>query len=351
MNILLVKFDSREREKSIIYTLKQLSIPNQTIDLQNVGPAAFIRTIETQMIHHKSDILIFVGLHRHILLWRLRLLFRGRLPYIIRLGGDPLGVPDSRMKGLPRTKLSLWKGYLRRLGISTTLYLSRNYILANIQLAELNELTKKNCFAIPPLPKYSRSRVQKKPFPSSGNFRALCVTNLNYYEKFVGVIQILETLTSARCFTNFDILIAGDGEYFGQLEAKVRELPSESSNSITLLGHVKDVDQLYSSSDVFIYSSSLDSWPNVIMEAMTFGLPIICNNHKSFRNIFNHKQQKYLYSSEKELLNDVSRLVIDPIHYEHRSSMSFSRVNEVYESIENNKAFKEWLVKIMLEHN
>ena len=67
--------------------------------------------------------------------------------------------------------------------------------------------------------------------------------------------------------------IAGEGPQRAELLALIRELGLESS--VKLLGFQSDVRPLYEGTDVFMLSSLREGIPNVVLEAMAYGLPIV----------------------------------------------------------------------------
>ncbi len=69
------------------------------------------------------------------------------------------------------------------------------------------------------------------------------------------------------------LYIVGSGEKKEDLDLLVRD--SDMSNQIELLGTVKNVDKLYSSSKIFAFTSIYEGFPNALLEAMYFGLACI----------------------------------------------------------------------------
>lgn len=60
-------------------------------------------------------------------------------------------------------------------------------------------------------------------------------------------------------------------------EHDVRKLVSElklSANEVRFLGQTTDVDVIYAASDVFAFTSTSEGLPNVVLEAMSHGLPV-----------------------------------------------------------------------------
>lgn len=69
------------------------------------------------------------------------------------------------------------------------------------------------------------------------------------------------------------LIVAGDGPEWPRLERRARELGIIAS--VHFMGHVADVSALYAAADVFVLPSYSEGSPNVILEALMAGLPIV----------------------------------------------------------------------------
>jgi len=69
-------------------------------------------------------------------------------------------------------------------------------------------------------------------------------------------------------------LVVGDGPERPRLEALCSEL--KLSDTVRFLGHQRSVQPYYELADVFVLSSHSEGTPNVVLEAMASGLPLIC---------------------------------------------------------------------------
>ena len=84
---------------------------------------------------------------------------------------------------------------------------------------------------------------------------------------------LLEAL--ARLVPQFDceLMLLGEGELRGQLEARARELGV--AERLLLPGHVNNPFPYYASADVFAFASRFEGFGNVLVEAMALGLPMV----------------------------------------------------------------------------
>lgn len=73
--------------------------------------------------------------------------------------------------------------------------------------------------------------------------------------------------------SGYALLIVGEGNERSNLENLIAKLGLEKA--VFLLGYRKDIYALYAASDIFVLTSQIEGFPNVCIEAMAFGLPVI----------------------------------------------------------------------------
>jgi GalNAc-alpha-(1->4)-GalNAc-alpha-(1->3)-diNAcBac-PP-undecaprenol alpha-1,4-N-acetyl-D-galactosaminyltransferase len=75
---------------------------------------------------------------------------------------------------------------------------------------------------------------------------------------------------------NLTLTIYGEGAERQNLEALIRKL--NLTTRISLPGTIKDVETALYRSDLFVFPSHYEGFPNVLCEAMAIGLPVIASN-------------------------------------------------------------------------
>jgi glycosyltransferase involved in cell wall biosynthesis len=82
-------------------------------------------------------------------------------------------------------------------------------------------------------------------------------------------------IRALRDLPDASLLIAGDGPIRGQLEALAGSLGLASR--VHFLGSVahKELPAVYSAVDLLILASEREGWPNVLLEAMACGTPVV----------------------------------------------------------------------------
>lgn len=80
---------------------------------------------------------------------------------------------------------------------------------------------------------------------------------------------------NAICEKNIKLVIVGDGPYRGELEKITSKLNLDKFVSFEGRKDKEEVKKYYQSADIFVLPSLSEGMPNVVLEAMACGLPII----------------------------------------------------------------------------
>lgn len=88
-----------------------------------------------------------------------------------------------------------------------------------------------------------------------------------------GFEVLLEALARLVPQVDCELMLLGEGELRGQLEARARELGVV--DRLLLPGHVENPFPYYASADVFAFASRFEGFGNVLVEAMALGLPMV----------------------------------------------------------------------------
>ena len=90
-------------------------------------------------------------------------------------------------------------------------------------------------------------------------------------------IQMAANLVKQDPANSLRFLIAGEGALRTELEKTVRSDPSLSAK-VEFLGEVSEMKPVLQEADTLVLTSDYEGTPNVILEAMACGLPVIANN-------------------------------------------------------------------------
>ncbi len=112
-----------------------------------------------------------------------------------------------------------------------------------------------------------------KRFPS-GFIKIVSVGRLNDQKNFELLIKTAAVLKQMDI--DFEVSIAGDGPEQKHLKSLIKKL--NLSRNIKLLGWVKNISTLYRKGDIFVSSSDFEGFGYVLIEAMSYGLPVVSTN-------------------------------------------------------------------------
>lgn len=220
-------------------------------------------------------------------------------PLIYRLGGNPYTVErgkleDAKTKG----KVQYWRFYVFYVLSTFILEHSDGIIVVSDDLkSELVELgnISEEIVRVVHVPIYEDFGSDGAVNESDG-LNILTVTNLDFERKFEGVERSLEIVQPLlRSHDDVSYTIAGGGDYLSRAEDAIESQCSEAVRSnIRLPGYVDEIEELYARADLFLYISRIDGYPNVVIEAMYSGLPVVTNDAFGMKEQVSHGESGYL---------------------------------------------------------
>lgn len=97
--------------------------------------------------------------------------------------------------------------------------------------------------------------------------------------------------------------------YFGEVMSKVKDLGLE--NMIEFHPAVKDVVREYAAADFFCLPSIYEGFPNVVCEAMSCGLPVVCGNVCDNTDIVSDGTNGFLFNpySIEDIANGIGKIL------------------------------------------
>ncbi|WP_207533047.1 glycosyltransferase [Desertivirga arenae] len=127
---------------------------------------------------------------------------------------------------------------------------------------------------------------------------------------------------------HLDLLISGDGPERTALQDKIRRYGLESR--IKLIGFKNNISSYYQQAEMFVLSSRNEGYPNALVEAMSFGCPVVAANCEFGPSeiVINEKNGLLVRpESSSALLKGIERLINDPI-LKYRISQNAIMINE-----------------------
>lgn len=141
-------------------------------------------------------------------------------------------------------------------------------------------------------------------------------------------MQLIESFKEINnIYPNYNLVIIGEGSLRKKLENKIQDL--NLTNNVFLLGKQKNPFKYIYNSDFFVLNSNVEGFPNVLLESLSVGTPVISKNcfsgPKEMLEIENYDNKdiqltKYGYifpqlknnkTKEKEYLSESTKKMIE----------------------------------------
>ena len=353
--ILISSRDVRKRHK-FIYDPMIDNEQNQVILLSpdKIGYLSFLLNIFNNLIRNRNlvDYIIVIGVDfTSFYVTVINLLFV-RKPLILRLGGNPFRERYSHIITLLLEYKLLYaiKNVVNYFFSIISYAVNTNYIIVEKSLLDndmLQSLRKKNIGVITQYIDTHNPSNYNNCHSYSGVSRLLTVTNLNCSQKYHGVVNIVEMLNNSSCIhdVKIEFTIVGSGSYLPHLKNFLYNYKASSNLQVTAVGHIDDVGCYYRSACAFIYYSTLDFMPNVLLEAKSYGLPILSNRLKQFEEVLVNDLHGYYIDKidQNDFDFKLGSLIFDNDNWRRISENNINDILSNYSRIEVGKKIDKFL--------
>jgi len=239
------------------------------------------------------------------------------VPTIFRLGGHPLETKKSffvnktffECLGEFKNLVNYWATKL--IFKHAKYVICVNQVLATRLKRDLNSGAK-----VYVVPQYSSGFVPINTRKLNEVPNILTVTNLKYESKARGVIWLIDAL-SAYCLKSnrrlrFNIL--GDGFHIAIVVKHISEAKISPLLEVNLAGYTDNPEKCYAKADLFMYHSTEDGTPNVILDAKRWGIPTLLNDYEAFSTIVDDGKSGLIFRSLGHFTQLLDNLLADEVY-------------------------------------
>jgi glycosyltransferase involved in cell wall biosynthesis len=150
------------------------------------------------------------------------------------------------------------------------------------------------------------ARVEEQPI------RLLAVGSLETVKRIDRFISVVARL---RRESKIEIksVIVGEGSQRERLERRAAEL-GLSHDTCSFKGRIDDTASIYKNADILVLTSDREGVPNVVLEAMASGLPVVATNVGGVPQIVRQNETGYVLDPENEdgMTASLLKLIHDP---------------------------------------
>lgn len=132
------------------------------------------------------------------------------------------------------------------------------------------------------------------------------VMNFFFKGKADGLIKLAE-LMNRMDLPGFRYIVVGDGPYC----KNAMDIAKSYGNQMKFSGFLQEPRLVLGNSDIFLYYSYHDNFPNVILEAMAYGLPVITNQVGAVSEIIKNGYDGFVAQNDNEYMEILEILARD----------------------------------------
>lgn len=160
-------------------------------------------------------------------------------------------------------------------------------------------------------------------------FRLLYVSILMPYKHQLEVGRAVAQLHHSGIAVSIDFV--GDlwGDYAKSVENEIRRIDPLQS-FLKLLGPVafEQLHTLYSEADAFVFASSCENLPNILIEAMASGLPILSSNRGPMPEVLGDAGWYFDPYSATSIAETILNAMQDPVSRQQQAMRSFEKAKQ-----------------------
>ena len=168
----------------------------------------------------------------------------------------------------------------------------------SVSESEMKEIVKYNIVNINKLVLINNGVVllRSNPYlskPKNENFIVININRFNYQKNPMLLLKIVNEIKEKRNI-KMKFIVLGEGEWF--LNVKEEIVKRNLSEYIELVGNIFDTKKYFLVADCFVSTSRWEGMSLSVLEAMSFGIPVVATDVVGNKSLINHNQNGFLYN-------------------------------------------------------
>ncbi len=172
---------------------------------------------------------------------------------------------------------------------------------------------------------FQQAPKKQKMFNKETPIKILYVSAFNTYKHQLDVISAFKKLIENYPLAELTLAGGGDDSYYLSTIREIKQA-QDAGFKINYPGKVamNELVGFYHEADLFIFASSCENLPNILLEAMSSGLPIACSNIEPMPSVLKDGGIYFDPFSSESIYQSIKNLITAPLMREKFSNTAFN---------------------------
>ena len=174
------------------------------------------------------------------------------------------------------------------------------------------------------------------------------VSRLVSHKNIEKIIKAISDLNNPLIYLN----IIGDGPELNQLQ----KISLESNNKDNIIFHGKlnrdDINHIFLKSDIYIQASNYEGLPHSLLEAMSYGIPVLCTPVGECKEILGNEDRGYILDlpvSKNNIKSKISQIIGEKDIANKKGERGKDFINEKYNLTNSFNLYKNLFTRLLEE--
>ena len=174
------------------------------------------------------------------------------------------------------------------------------------------------------------------------------VSRLVSHKNIKKIIRAISDLNDPLIYLN----IIGDGPELNQLQ----KISLESNNKDNIIFHGKlnrdEIDHIFLNSDIYIQASNYEGLPHSLLEAMSYGIPVLCTPVGECKEILGNEDRGYILDlpvSKNNIKSKISQIISEKDIANKKGERGKDFINENYNLTNSFNLYKNLFTRLLEE--
>ena len=176
------------------------------------------------------------------------------------------------------------------------------------------------------------------------------VSRLVSHKNIKKIIRAISDLNDPLIYLN----IIGDGPELNQLQ----KISLESNNKDNIIFHGKlnrdDINHIFLKSDIYIQASNYEGLPHSLLEAMSYGIPVLCTPVGECKEILGNEDRGYILDlpvSKNNITSKISEIIGEKNNANKKGERGKDFINEKYNLTNSFNLYKNLFTRLHEEEH